>query len=81
MTHFPAGVIRALRALVIIGLTISAAPAATTATPTGLVIHRTYDGAVEIAGDVPFISYSNGRLLVEITDLGADGIFRNGFEQ
>lgn len=48
--------------------------------PQVLVIFHGYDGPVETAGDLINWQYTRGRMLVEYTDLYADGIFRNGFE-
>ena len=79
MTRFLAGVSLTLLAVIGIGSTTTGAFAANLQ-PDSLILHRTYNGTVEIAGDLIRMQYTAGHLYAEIADLAADGIFRNGFE-
>lgn len=65
----------ALLALAVLPLLASAAR------PQVLVIERRYDGNTELAGDVYAWRYSGGLMVLEFGDSGADGIFRNGFDE
>ena len=78
--RFLAGASLLLLALAATGSTTSVQATVASTTPDALVIFHGYDGQTTIAGDLIQMQYTQGHLYAEITDLTADGIFRNGFE-